>query len=95
MVLTELLNCFADSSDRKGIVAVAVGAVMQDPNTEIVPQTSLQFRDALGRYKARPDKEWSLTDCASFLIMEQRGILEALAYDHHCEQAGFKALLRE
>ena len=95
MVLTELLNSFADREDLRDVVAAAVDAVMQDPNTEVVPQTSLQFREAITRYKARRDKKWSLTDCASFLIMEQRVIPDALAYDHHFEQAGFKALLRD
>lgn len=36
----------------------------------------------------------SITDCASFCIMQQQGIQEALAYDRHFEQAGFIALLR-
>jgi predicted nucleic acid-binding protein len=40
------------------------------------------------------DKEWSLTDCISFLLMRERGIHEALTHDHHFEQAGFVALLR-
>jgi len=94
MVLAELLNFFADHATRKSVVSAAVTAIMQDPNTEIVPQTSLQFRAALDRYKARPDKAWSLTDCASFLVMDERGIQEALTHDHHFEQAGFRALLR-
>ena len=42
----------------------------------------------------RPDKEWSLTDCISFVLMRERSVHEALAYDHHFEQAGFVALLR-
>jgi uncharacterized protein len=42
----------------------------------------------------RADKEWSLTDCISFIVMRERGIAQALAYDHHFEQAGFQALLR-
>lgn len=94
MVLTELLNFFADRPDRKEVITAAVHAVLQDSNTEVVPQTSLQFRDAFSRYKSRTDKEWSLTDCASFLVMEQKAIHEALAHDHHFEQAGFQALLR-
>ncbi len=40
------------------------------------------------------DQEWSLTDCISFIVMQQRGISPALTYDHHFEQAGFEALLR-
>jgi predicted nucleic acid-binding protein len=40
------------------------------------------------------DKEWSMTDCLSFLVMQQCGLTEALTSDEHFEQAGFKALLR-
>lgn len=43
---------------------------------------------------ARPDKEWSLVDCASFVVMQQRNLLEALTTDHHFEQAGFVRLLK-
>jgi predicted nucleic acid-binding protein len=42
----------------------------------------------------RPDKEWSLTDCILFVVMEQRGLREALTGDHHFEPAGFVALLQ-
>jgi predicted nucleic acid-binding protein len=44
--------------------------------------------------KARLDKEWSLVDYVSFVVMQQRGITEALTTDHHFEQAGFVRLLR-
>ncbi len=44
--------------------------------------------------KSRQDKEWSLVDCASFVVMQQRGIFEALTSDHHFEQAGFVRLLK-
>ena len=71
-----------------------VDAIRANPNVEVVPQTSMQFREALDLYKKMADKEWSLTDCASFEIMKARGISEALAHDHHFEQAGFIALLR-
>jgi len=45
-------------------------------------------------FRARPDKYWSLTDCTSFVVMADRRMTQALAYDHHFEQAGFEALLR-
>lgn len=66
----------------------------RQPNVEVIPQTSELFHQALSLYRQRPDQAWSLTDCASFCLMQQRNILEALAHDKHFEQAGFIALLR-
>jgi predicted nucleic acid-binding protein len=45
-------------------------------------------------YLNRPDKEWSLTDCISFVVMEREGLTDALTGDNHYEQAGFVALLK-
>jgi len=50
--------------------------------------------EAWALFKARQDKEWSLVDCASFAIMQRRGITESLTTDHHFEQAGFVRLLK-
>lgn len=44
-------------------------------------------------YADRPDKQWSLVDCISFIVMQRDGISEALSTDHHFTQAGFTALL--
>ena len=41
----------------------------------------------------RLDKAWSLVDAASFVVMQERGITEALTTDKHFEQAGFIRLL--
>ena len=62
---------------------------------EIVPFNSELLSDALDLYRQRQDKDWGLTDCASFVIMRERGLHEALTVDEHYEQAGFRALLRE
>lgn len=40
------------------------------------------------------DKNWTYIDCASFVVMRNRDITEALTSDRHFEQAGFVALLR-
>jgi uncharacterized protein len=53
------------------------------------------WRKAVDLYCSRPDKEWGLTDCVSFALMEREGIREALTTDPHFRQAGFVPLLLE
>jgi uncharacterized protein len=53
------------------------------------------FSAGLELFRSRRDKEWSLTDCMSFVVMRERGITDALTNDHHFEQAGFRILLKE
>jgi predicted nucleic acid-binding protein len=48
---------------------------------------------AIRLFATRSDKDWSLTDCLSFVVMERKGIREALTADNHFEQAGFHAIL--
>jgi predicted nucleic acid-binding protein len=43
-------------------------------------------------YRERPDKDWGLTDCVSFVVMQDRGLSEALATDEHFQQAGYRAI---
>lgn len=50
--------------------------------------------DGIRLYEQRRDKQWSLTDCISFVVMKREGLTEALTGDHHFEQAGFVALLK-
>lgn len=45
-------------------------------------------------YRARSDKNWGLTDCISFVVMEDYGIQRVFTYDQHFEQAGFVRLLK-
>ena len=95
MVLAEFLNTFSKYGDAlRGAAVNLIKKLKDDPNTKIVPQTSMQFNEALNFFADRPDKEWSLTDCASFKIMETENIREALSHDRHFLQAGLIALLR-
>jgi uncharacterized protein len=56
---------------------------------------AISFGAARTFFSTRPDKEWSLTDCISFVVMNERGIGDALTNDHHFEQAGFQILLKD
>ena len=62
---------------------------------DIIPASSQLFTAALALYRSRGDKDWGLTDCASFVVMSERGLSEALTTDDHFRQAGFRALLLE
>lgn len=96
MTLTEFLNGFGKlGADFRQTAVEAVQALLKNPNADVVPQTSLQFQTAMTRYAGVSDKEWGLTDCASFDIMRENGLTEALTYDQHFVQAGFTALLRD
>lgn len=95
MVLAEVLNMFAGrGAQQRRLALEVVERAERSGDVEIVPQTAAQFRAAVERYAERGDQTWSLTDCASFVIMEERGITEALAHDRDFEQAGFTALFR-
>lgn len=96
MVLTEVLNGLGNKGEHLRVTAANLVKKLKDnPNVEVVPQTSATFGDALRNYSNFRDKEWSHTDCASFIIMQDRSLSKALTHDHHFEQAGYTALLRE
>jgi predicted nucleic acid-binding protein len=65
-----------------------LSALEADPNVEIVPLSEPLYARALQLYRERPDKDWGLTDCVSFIVMQDRGITEALTPDEHFQQAG-------
>jgi uncharacterized protein len=92
-VLWELVNAYSMPRDRPKAHAV-VSRIRAAKDWELIPACPELFNAGLALHAARTDKEWSLTDCISFLIMQDRRLTRALTYDHHFEQAGFEALLR-
>jgi hypothetical protein len=91
-VLTEVGDALCDPNHRPKFLSL-LKALDGDPEAVIVPATEDLFRSGVAFFRKRPDKAWSLTDCISFTVMQERGIREALTGDHHFTQAGFKALL--
>lgn len=92
-ILLELADHLCDEQNRH-LFGELIEALREDARYEIAPADQEILDAATQLYVEREDKDWSLTDCTSFVLMRLRGLAEALSTDHHFEQAGFIALLR-
>ena len=92
-VLTELGDALHRGRNR-ATFARFLDTLGSHEDFEVVPASAELFQRGVEFFRVRPDKEWSLTDCISFVVMAEKGISEALTADRHFEQAGFKALLK-
>ena len=90
-VLTEVLAFFSGSGSRGRTEAIAVirGALEA---FEVVHVGRELFSQSVDLYAARLDKEYSLVDCMSMVLMKERGITHVLTNDHHFRQEGFVVL---
>ena len=91
-VMTEVGDALAGPMQRSLFLDLLHG-LHSDATVVMVPATQELFDRGVDLFGQRPDKEWSLTDCISFVVMEEHGLTEALTGDRHFEQAGFKVLL--
>jgi len=91
-VLTELADGLSQSFSRSVFHRV-LRNFRYNPRNVLVPATEALFERGVEAYNFYQDKDWSLTDCISFLVMRDYGITEALTADHHFAQAGFSLLL--
>ena len=73
--------------------AVQVGErLLRSPSVEVVQVDPALFEAGWDYFQQRPDKRYSLTDCISFVLMHQRALQQALAFDRHFARAGFQML---
>jgi predicted nucleic acid-binding protein len=93
-VLLEIGNALSKVRYRLAAVSL-LQAIETDSSVEIVPLSEELYANAFSLFCARPDKEWGLVDCISFVVMQERGIIDALTTDEHFRQMGFRPLLRE
>lgn len=66
-----------------------------DPDIEVVSVSLKLFDRAVKLYSSRMAEEWGMTDCISFIVMQDMEIIDALTTDDHFRQAGFRELLIE
>lgn len=70
--------------------AVELGeALLSSPSVVMVHVSTDLLGRGLALLRERPDKRYSLTDCVSFVVMREREIATAFAFDKHFEQEGF------
>ncbi len=93
-ILLEIGNALSKRRYREASIQL-LAEVETDPQVEIVPVTESLYYRSFHLYQARTDKEWGITDCLSFVVMQEQGLTEALTADVHFQQAGFRALLRK
>lgn len=70
------------------------GCATEPPRDYGLTQELREQDQALGEFRRHADKDWSFTDCASFIIMRELRIRDAFTTDHHFRQAGFEPLLK-
>lgn len=93
-VLTEIGNALSRTRWR-ALGYATIQDLRADPNIEVVPVDTALFDRALTLYGERTDKEWGLTDCISFVVMQERGLTQVLTTDRHFGQARFTNLLSD
>jgi uncharacterized protein len=88
-VLMEVADALSAPEARATAVAF-LQAVRADPLFDIVGYAPAVYQAGFDLFAARSDKAWSLTDCISFALMNERRLSEALTADRHFKQAGFR-----
>jgi len=91
--LTEVGDALSTPENRPAFLGLL--AVLQETSdVRIIPPSAELFDQGIQLYRQRTEKDWSLTDCISFVVMADEKISEALTDDRHFEQAGFRALIK-
>jgi predicted nucleic acid-binding protein len=90
-VLIEVGNALSDV-DRMA-AARFIERCYHTPNIHVVGVDTPLLMRALRLYRERPDKLWGLTDCVSFLVMQDRRLKDAVTTDDHFVQAGYRAMM--
>ncbi len=71
--------------------SVRVGeALIGGGEATVVTVEPRDFQAAWDLFREHSDKDYSFTDCTSFVVMRRLGIEKAAALDQHFRQAGFE-----
>ena len=93
-VLTEVADGMSRQGRRQSFERY-YNLALKHPDIRIIPVSDELHKRGMRMYLDHMDKEWTLTDCTSFLVMREMNITEALTEDHHFAQAGMIPLLQQ
>ncbi|MGH3090576.1 MAG: type II toxin-antitoxin system VapC family toxin, partial [Rubrobacteraceae bacterium] len=88
-VLDEIATFFNVRGSHQKAVELG-GTLLDSASILLIHVNEPVLRDGLDLLRRRPDKRYSLTDCVSFVVMRERDITTAFAFDRHFQQEGFR-----
>ncbi len=91
LVLNEVVTFFNSRNNHAKAVEIGTN-ILNSPSTKFIHVDKPLFHEGWLYFKKHNDKTYSLTDCISFVVMNQHGIKTALTFDAHFIQAGFESL---
>lgn len=80
-VVLEIGNALSKQHYRQTAIKL-LHALEADPQVEIIPISEQLYQRGFQLYRNRPDKNWGITDCISFVVMEEQGLTEALTAEY-------------
>lgn len=92
-IIIEIANSLCKARWRTRAVKL-INSIYATEFIEVIEIDKGIYDEAWDMYSSRNDKEWSLTDCTSFVVMKKYDIRDAFTNDHHFEQSGFNILIK-
>lgn len=92
-VLMEVADAFSNTHHKKRVIKL-FDNLRNDSLVKIIGYKQSVYQNGFNLFSSRLDKDWSLTDCISFVVMTEHSVTDALTADHHFEQAGFRPIFK-
>lgn len=88
---TSAFLALEDKSDKRHLTALKFQSdiLLKEDIVKTVHVSKEIEEKASKLFEKYDDKDFSFTDCVSFVVMKDMGLTEAFAFDHHFEQIGF------
>jgi predicted nucleic acid-binding protein len=86
-IVDELITLMDKRGERRR-GALARTVLLEQDGAELIFVSPDDFREAWELHDKYRDKDWSFTDCTSYVVMQRLGITSAFSFDVHFRQFG-------